>query len=215
MTGVGVVRVLVVDDHQMMAQALAAALSDQPGIDVVAIAGTASDGTRLAAQTTPDVVVMDYRLPDGDGVEATARIRRASPTTAVVMVTASSHETVISSAIEAGCVGFVTKDRAIQDVVAAVHAAARGDVAFPASALLGLQAASRGAARSRVLTPRELEVLRLLAGGASTEDVADGLFVSVSTVRNHVHSILTKLGVHSKLEAVVTAVREGIIDLPG
>lgn len=208
------IRVLVVDDHEMVAQGLIGVLASMADIEVVGMAGTVRDATELAARLAPDVVVMDYRLPDGDGVAATAAIRREQPDTAVVMVTASTHDTVVAAAIEAGCVAFVSKTRAAKEVVAAVRAAARGDVAFPASALARLQATG-ASGRARTLTPRELEVLQLLAEGASTGQVADRLFLSPSTVRNHVQNVLTKLDVHSKLEAVTTAVREGIVDIPG
>lgn len=208
------IRVLVVDDHEMVAQGLVGVLASMADIEVVGMAGTVRDATQLAAHLAPDVVVMDYRLPDGDGVTATAALRREQPDTAVVMVTASTHDTVIAAAIEAGCVAFVSKTRAAKEVVAAVRAAARGDVAFPASALARLQTTG-ASGRARTLTPRELEVLQLLAEGASTGQVAERLFLSPSTVRNHVQNVLTKLDVHSKLEAVTTAVREGIVDIPG
>jgi DNA-binding NarL/FixJ family response regulator len=207
-------RVLIVDDHAMVAEGLAEVLGAEPGIEVVGRAGTVRDARRLAAETVPDVVVMDYRLPDGDGAEAARRIREEHPATAVVMVTASDHDTVIAAAIEAGCAAYVTKDRAAQDVVAAVRAAARGEVAFPASALARMIPRMRGATagpKSGALTPREREILQFLADGRSTKDIAADLVLSPSTVRNHVQNILGKLDAHSKLEAVTTAVRQGIV----
>lgn len=206
------ISVLIVDDHEMVAQGLAEVLSAEADLTVVGQAGTARDAQRLAGQLQPDVVVMDYRLPDGDGAETAKQIRAEHPDTKVVMVTASDHDTVISSAIEAGCSAYVTKDRAAQEVVTAVHAAARGELAFPASALARMIPRMRGGnASSGALTPRELEVLQLLADGRSTKDIADELVVSASTVRNHVQRILGKLDAHSKLEAVTVAVRQGIV----
>lgn len=207
-------RVLVVDDHAMVAEGLVDVLSAEPGIDVVGRAATARDAERMAAQFVPDVVVMDYRLPDRDGLSATVAIRSENPDTAVVMVTASDHDTVVAAAVEAGCAAYVTKDRAAQDVVAAVHAAARGEVAFPAAVLQGLLSRGTARARSSALTRREVEVLQLLAEGLSTREVAERFVLSTSTVRNHVQNVLVKLGAHSKLEAVSIATRQGIIGFP-
>lgn len=208
----GEIRVLVVDDHEMVAEGLVGALKAEPDVEVVGTAGTVQEATQMAARLAPDVVVMDYRLPDGDGVSATAAICRESPGSSVVMVTASTHDAVVAAAIDAGCVAFVTKDRAASDVVAAVRAATRGEVAFPARGLAHLKKAS--GRHVGTLTPRELEVLQFLADGASTNHIAARLFLSPSTVRNHVQSVLTKLNVHSKLEAVTTAVREGLVGYP-
>lgn len=208
-------RVLIVDDHEMVAQGLSEVLDAEEEIDVVGRAGTVRDAQRMAAQLSPDVVVMDYRLPDGDGLMATTAIRDRDPQTAVVMVTASDHDTVVAAAIEAGCSGFVTKDRAAQDVVAAVRAAARGEAGFPAAVLGRLLGRSRTAPRATgALTPRELEVLQLLADGLSTREIAERFVLSISTVRNHVQNILTKLDAHSKLEAVSVAMRQGIVGRP-
>lgn len=208
-------RVLIVDDHEMVAQGLSEVLATETGIEVIGRAGTVRDATRMAGQLAPDVVVMDYRLPDGDGLAATSAIRGQNPDTAVVMVTASDHDTVVAAAIEAGCSGFVTKDRAAQDVVSAVRAAARGEAGFPAAVLNRLLGRGHAAPRDRgALTPRELEVLQLLAEGLSTRDIAERFVLSISTVRNHVQNILTKLGAHSKLEAVSVAMRQGIVGRP-
>jgi two-component system, NarL family, nitrate/nitrite response regulator NarL len=200
----------------MVAEGLTEVLSATGHIEVVGCAGTVADALRLAAQLAPDVVVMDYRLPDGDGLAAAAAIRGRHPATAVVMVTASDHETLVTAAVEAGCSAYVTKDRAGREVVAAVETAARGDVAFPASVLARLLPRGTAAPRQTgALTPREVEVLRLMADGRSSRDIADTLVLSVSTIRNHTQNILTKLGAHSRLEAVTIATRQGIIRPPG
>lgn len=152
----GAIRVLVVDDHEMVADGLVGALKAEPDVDVVGTAGTVQNATQMAARLAPDVVVMDYRLPDGDGdgVGATAAICRESPGSAVVMVTASTHDAVVAAAIDAGCVAFVTKDRAASDVVAAVRAATRGEVAFPARALAHLK--TTAGRHAGTLTPARL-----------------------------------------------------------
>lgn len=210
------IRVLVVDDHEMVAEGLTEVLSATGHIEVVGRAGTVADAERLATQLSPDVVVMDYRLPDGDGLTAAAAIRGRNPDTAVVMVTASDHETLVTAAVEAGCSAYVTKDRAGREVVSAVETAARGDVAFPASVLGRLFPRATPVPRQTgALTPREIEVLQLMAEGRSSRDIADMLVLSVSTIRNHTQNVLTKLGAHSRLEAVTIATRQGIIRLPG
>ncbi|TMK19984.1 MAG: response regulator transcription factor, partial [Actinobacteria bacterium] len=143
------------------------------------------------------VVLMDYELPDGDGATATQRIKSEMPETQVVMVTSFDDESVLVRAIEAGASGFITKHKAIQEVSSAVRAAKAGE-AFP-----------RGLGAD--LTPRESEVLKMLAEGVSNQKIAEKLVVSMHTVRNHVQNVITKLGAHSKLEAVATAMREGLL----
>lgn len=209
------IRVLVVDDHAMVAEGMATILGDQDDIDVVAVAGTVADALRLAATRDPNVVVMDYRLPDGQGTEAARRIREEDPRVQIVMVTASGHDTVLADALDAGCAGFVTKDRAADDVVAAVRAAHAGEATIPPAMLARLLPRLRSNRRDvGVLTPREQEILQLLAQGLSNSDITERLVVSPSTVRNHVQNILRKLDAHSRLEAVATAVREGLVRPP-
>ncbi|MBW3662520.1 MAG: response regulator transcription factor [Actinobacteria bacterium] len=210
------IRVLIVDDHVMVAQGLSEVLGAEADMEVVGQARTMHEAELCAGRFEPDVVVMDYRLPDGDGAEATVRIRARQPEIAIVMVTASDHDTVLAAAIEAGCTGYVTKDRAAQEVVSAVRAASRGEMTVPPAMLAKLLPRMRSQRRPvGALSPRELEVLQLLAEGLSNQDIADRLVLSISTVRNHVQNVITKLGVHSKLEAVTTAMRQGIIDAPG
>jgi two-component system response regulator DevR len=161
----------------------------------------------------PDVVLMDYELPDGDGAVATERIKAEVPATQVVMVTSFDDETVLVRAIEAGCSGFITKHKAIQEVSSAVRAAHAGEALISPSMLARLLPRLRQNPRGlgADLTPREVEVLKLLADGVSNQQIAEKLVLSMHTVRNHVQNVITKLGAHSKLEAVATAVREGII----
>ncbi|MDP9021767.1 MAG: response regulator transcription factor [Actinomycetota bacterium] len=212
----GMIRVMIVEDHVMVAQGMTEVLGAEDDIEVVGHVRTVAEARVAAIRHRPDVVLMDYRLPDGDGADAAAHIRRDLPGTSVVMVTASAHDSVLAAAVEAGCSGYVTKDMAAEDVVTAVRAAHAGQATIPPSLLARLlprlQTTRRGPA---ALSPRELEVLRLVASGWSTRDIAEQLFVSVSTVRNHIQSTLRKLEAHSKLEAVATAVREGIIHPPG
>lgn len=210
-----VIRVLIVDDHAMVAEGLRDALSAHDDIEVVGGAGTARHAEELVERLRPDVVVMDYRLPDSDGATTAKRMRAGKGGPAVVMVTASDHDSVVAAAVEAGCSAYVTKDRAVREVVAAVRAAARGELTFPVEVLARLLPQVREEAAAKGLSPRQLQVLQLLAAGRSTDAIATELSLSTHTVRNHVQAILSKLGVHSKLEAVNTAVQRGIIDYPG
>jgi len=207
------IRVVVIDDHEMFAQGLQAILSADPAIEVVATAGTVEAGCAAVRMHEPDVVLMDYELPDGDGAVATERIKAEVPATQVVMVTSFDDETVLVRAIEAGCSGFITKHKAIQEVSSAVRAAHAGEALISPSMLARLLPRLRQNPRGlgADLTPREVEVLKLLADGVSNQQIAEKLVLSMHTVRNHVQNVITKLGAHSKLEAVATAVREGII----
>lgn len=212
----GPIRVLVVDDHQLLTQALFAALDGEDGIEVVGAAGSVEEGCSLAASRLPDVVLMDHRLPDGNGVEAARAIRAERPDTKVVMLTATTDDEVLVAAIEAGCSGYITKHRSVAELVAAVRSAHAGEVlispAMLARLLPKLRPQPRGVAE---LSVREREVLTLVAEAMTTPDIAKALYLSQHTVRNHIQNILNKLGAHSKLEAVATAIRTGLIRYPG
>jgi DNA-binding NarL/FixJ family response regulator len=207
------IRVVVVDDHEMFVQGLTAVLSADPSIEVVGTAGTVEAGIASVRMHSPDVVLMDYELPDGDGASATQRIKGEVPDAQVVMVTSFDDEGILVRAIEAGCSGFITKHKAIQEVAAAVRAANAGEALISPSMLARLLPKLRQNPRGlgSDLTAREVEVLKLLAGGRSNQQIAEALVLSLHTVRNHVQNVITKLGAHSKLEAVATAVREGLI----
>jgi DNA-binding NarL/FixJ family response regulator len=208
-------RVLLVDDHQLMASTLQLALENESDIRVVGLARNLAEARTALASTHPDVVLLDQRLPDGDGVAAIPDLYKMRPDTQIVVLTANTSEAVLVAAVEAGAAGFVTKTGTIEEVVGAVRAAATGDTVI-APALLGRLLArvvrhERGIGSD--LTPREREILELLAEGLSNAAIAERLHVSVYTVRNHVANLSTKLGAHSKLEALSIAVREGL--LPG
>lgn len=210
-------RVLVVDDHQMMAESLAAVLGSEPDVDVVGVAATAADALARATDLTPDVVLMDFRLPDGDGGTATEAIRRAVPSTQVVMFSGYVDDSTLSRAVDAGCVGFVHKTADVDTLLDAVRRADLGEPVFSADDLSRLVRHLRDDTRpvGSDLTSRELEVLQLLAEGATTDRLAEQLFISKHTARSHVRNILAKLGAHSKLEAVAVAARAGIVSIDG
>ena len=205
--------VVLVDDHALFSQSLSLVLESYPDIVIKGRADTLAGGVSLVARHQPDVVLMDYRLPDGDGVAGAHRVKEVSAQTKVVILTAIEDEAVLAAAIEAGCAGFITKTSSVDDLVAAVRQAAAGEAVITPSLLVRLlpRLHRREQPTRFDLTPRELEVLKLLATGLSNAAIAEELSLSVNTVRNHVANLLMKLGVHSKLEALSVAVREGLV----
>jgi len=207
------VRVLVVDDHAVLASALAQALDAESDLHAVGVAGTLQRAEAMVASTAPDVLLLDHRLPDGDGVEAVARFRELRPSLAVIVLTASAAEHVMVSAIEAGVSGFLSKTRSLTEVTSAVRAAAAGEAVISPEMLARLlpRLNRHGRAGRETLTEREREVLGLLSEGLTNAAIAERLVVSVHTVRNHVANLSAKLGASSKLEALSIAVREGLL----
>lgn len=213
-------RVLLVDDHQLLTDSLARILAAEPDMEVVGIAGTVAEAKQLARERM-DVVLMDYRLPDGTGAEATRAIKARWPSARVVMLTAVHDDETVLERIQAGADGYRTKDRAVEDVVKAVRDARSGETLLPRSVIVGIaqrvaSARDRHPERPQIepLTARELEVLRALADGLPTPEICERLFISRNTLRTHVQNIMAKLHVHSKLEAVTIALRYRIIDPP-
>lgn len=210
------ITLVLVEDHQMVAEGMIATLGAQPDIHVVGMASTAAEALERIRVTKPSVVLMDHRLPDGDGTEVAATLKAELPETKFVMLTASEDDAVLLRAIEAGCSGYLTKGTSVQSLIDAVRSAHAGEALISSSMLARLLPKLRPTYRrlGADITPRERDVLRHLATGASTADLASDLNISVATARNHVQNILNKLGAHSKLEAVSVAVREGIVEYP-
>ncbi len=214
------IRVLLVEDHQLLADALSALLAREPDFEIVGVAGTVADA-KLLARERLDVVLMDYRLPDGTGVEATRAIKARWPGARVVMVTALTDDETVLESIQAGADGYMTKDQAADEVVAAVRAAYAGETLLPRSVIIEI-ARRVAAARERgderrvmePLTPRELEILRALTEGMSTPEICAKLFIAPNTLRTHVQNIMGKLRVHSKLEAVAVALKYRLVEPP-
>ena len=206
-------RVLIVDDHEVLAASLAQVLDHEPDLTVVGSAGTLEKARALLATAAPDVVLLDHRLPDGDGVEAIPDLLALRPEASIVVLTATTADHVLVAAIEGGASGFVSKTRGLDEVTSAVRAAAAGESVISPEMLARLlpRLHRREPAPRDTLTEREREVLQLLAEGLSNAAIAERLFVSVHTVRNHVANLSTKLGAHSKLEALSIAVREGLL----
>jgi DNA-binding NarL/FixJ family response regulator len=208
------IRLLIVDDHDMLADSLRLVFASCADIEVVGAVGTVSDAVAGALELHPDVVLMDYKLPDGDGIEAVTLIKQNDPTIQLVMLTGSGEDQRLARrAFEAGCSGFMSKSRSVDDLLAVVRAAHAGEVLINPLMLLKLlpPAARNDDGRRAGLSRRELEVLSVMAEGVSDKELAVRLFVSLNTVRKHTQNIIRKLGAHSKLEAVVIAVREGMI----
>jgi DNA-binding NarL/FixJ family response regulator len=202
------IRLMLVDDHDMVAQGLKIILEDEPDIDVVAVANSAAQAVAIATTARPDVILMDYYLPDGNGASAAARIRSDNPNIKVVLLTGSDDPDALQRAVDAGCAGYLDKSGPLDELAAAVRVAAAGHVVISAEDLSRLVPRTR---EGTVLTEREREVLFLIADGLTNQAIAARLVLSVHTVRTHVQTILGKLGAHSKLEAVATAKRRRLL----
>ena len=206
-------RVLIVDDHQMFAESLGRLLSSRDDSDVRYAATVAGAGP-AATEHSPDVAIVDWNLPDGDGAAVTRSIRRSRPDTRVLVLTGATSTNVVHQALDAGADGFLTKDRAADELFEAIDAVMRGEVSLTSDALTEVLRARREPTVEAGLSERELQILTMLAAGSSNKEIAGELYLSVNTVRNHVQRLSQKLDAHSRLEAVVTAVRAGLIELP-
>ena len=207
------IRVMIVDDHEMFAQSLEVILAREGDMKVVATASTATEASVAARAHHPDVVLLDYHLDADSGTRVARLLRTESPHVKVIMLTASTDSAALADAVDAGCAGYVTKDKTIREVVRSVRAVHAGEASMSGAMLARLLPMMRRERQTPGfdLTPRELTVLRLLATGMSTPAIAAELHLSVNTVRNHTQNVLTKLDAHSQLEAVTTAQRLGIL----
>ncbi len=218
------VRVLIVDDHEVLADALAMIIDREPQLQFVGAAGTIAACLSMAKQTCPDVILLDVNLPDGDGLTAVPDIMRICPETHVLVFTSLADERTLLRAIDTGVTGFVAKSRPLSEVLAAIRQAAEGEIIMPSSLLMGLVARVSRARSSwgvdqdspgaAMLTKREREVLERMARGQSAPEIAETLNIKTHTVRTHIRNLMGKLGVHSRLEAVMLALRLGLIDAP-
>lgn len=209
------IRVLLADDHRMLREGLRRTLEDE-GFDVVAEADDGAEAVRLALDVEPDVIVMDVTMPNVDGVDATRQLRERRPDSRIVMLTMHSDQDIVASAIRAGASGYLTKDCSADELVSAIVEIARGGTVLSpglAGAMLNeVQKLGRPVTEMEpVITKREEEVLQLIADGLSTQEVAERLYISLKTVKNHLASIYQKLDSRDRTQAVVRAVRMGII----
>jgi DNA-binding NarL/FixJ family response regulator len=217
-TGAAPTRILVVDDYGLFRSGLASLLGSAADIEVLAQASGGRAAVRLAAELKPDVVLMDVRMPDLSGFEATRMILASEPQTRVVILTVLAEDQDVEDAIAAGACGFLAKETPIDEVLAAVRAAAQGAAWLsPRAAEVVLDRVRRGAGREKedrgaleALSQRELDVLDLIARGMENAEIAATLNISPRTAKNHVSSILAKLGVPSRVQAAIYAVRQGL-----
>jgi len=212
----GKVGILIVEDQDMIAEMLRRAIDGEGDLRVVGVVGSVRDAVESARELHPDVVVMDYGLPDGNGAEATRLIKGEEPDVEVIMLTGMSGGAVLAEALDAGCSGFVPKEAHYSELLIAIRGVLGGQVQVAQYLMTDLVMHLRPhpSAVGSDLTARELEVLRLLAAGRSTTEIAAQLFLSVHTVRNHIANLLSKLQAKSRLEAVAIALRQGIVTMP-
>jgi DNA-binding NarL/FixJ family response regulator len=219
-TGMGInTRVLIVQDHPLLASAIERILESEPDLTVCGIARSGTDAAPLAARMKADVVLLDFRLPDVSGPAAAGMILSAIPSASIVFHSADESEADLLDAIDSGATAFLTKSAAADQIVEAVRRAALGEVLIPvalfAKAIARQRRLSAEAADHQKLvaqfTPRELEVLRLMAEGLDTPTMADHLGIATHTVQWHVRHVIEKLQVHSKLQAVIEGARKGLI----
>ena len=221
-SGADPIRVLVVDDHALFRRGLEMVLQQEPDIEVVGEASDGAEAVVTAVNTTPDIVLMDVRMPRRGGIDACTAIKDAVPSAKIIMLTISDEEADLYEAIKAGAMGYLLKEISIEEVASAIRAVAEGQSLISpsmASKLLTEFASmiKKTDERQQVLTPRltdrEMEVLRLVARGLNNRDIAKELFISENTVKNHIRNILEKLQLHSRMEAVVYAVREKLLEI--
>ena len=207
------VRVLIVEDHQVVADGLAALLNDQPDMTVVGKAASVVDSIARAQELKPDIVLVDFRLTDGTGADAGLGIRQVRPETKLIFLTREDSDAARFAAIEVGASAFIHKSQAAAEVVAAIRTVASGGTLFTPRTIATLLNRRRAMdIQLESLTPREKEVLRLMAEGRSSRDIGAKLGISYTTVRTHIRSLGSKLGVHSKLEAIVKARELALIE---
>ncbi len=216
-------RVLLADAHSLFREALSSALAAEPDLAVVAEARDGLEAVAEAARSEPEVAVLDAELPNCDGVRATRLIRDRLPGCRVVVLAAEEDHDTLADAVQAGASGYLTKASPLTDLVEAIRAVHRGDTLVPARMLGGLlgrlvnrrHEQSSAVRRMGRLTPREKEVLSLLAEGGDNDSIAQALVISPQTARTHIQNVLVKLGVHSRLEAAALAIQNGLLDGAG
>jgi DNA-binding NarL/FixJ family response regulator len=215
---VDALRVLIVDDHDLFRTGLRNLLEEQ-GVQIVGEAATGTDAVRIVRELAPDVVVMDLNMPGMGGVEATRNISGIAPLTRVVMLTISEEDSDVMDAILSGACGYLLKDSSIQDLIAGIESAARGEsLISPNIAAKVLQRVRATSTQPEIastiraeLSDREIEVLKLIANGKDNAVIAAELHISPKTVKNHISNILMKLQIDNRIQAAVYAVRSGIV----
>ena len=219
------IRVLIADDHALFRRGLEMVLAEEEGIELVGQASDGAEAVQIAIEAVPDVVLMDIRMPKTTGIEAARAMKEVAPSAKIVILTISDEEEDLFEAIRAGASGYLLKDIPLDEVAAAVRSVHGGQslinpsmagkllTEFATLARRDQEEESSKHAPAPKLTDREMEVLRLVARGMNNRDIAKELFISENTVKNHVRNILEKLQIHSRMEAVMIAVREKLIEI--
>ncbi len=216
------IRVLIVDDHALFRRGLQMVLEQETDIVVVGEGGDGAEAVTKTQELMPDVVLMDVRMPKRGGIEATKQIKEIAPHVKILMLTISDEEADLYDAIKAGATGYLLKEVSIEEVGAAIRSVQTGQSLISPSmaskllsefATMVKRADEKQAAPQPRLTDREMEVLKLVAKGRNNRDIAKELFISENTVKNHIRNILEKLHLHSRMEAVVYAVREKLLEI--
>ncbi len=216
------ITVSMIEDHQILVDSLSLMLRYEEDIDFLGSASSIAEGLTLVKETTPDVLLLDVGLPDGNGLDLIPEVNTNSPDTSIVVLTSLSDEATLMRVIDSGISGFVSKNSELSELMETIRKAADGEIVMPTSLLVGLlmrlprdkAAAYQDENGWERLTLREQEVLELLATGKSGTEIAEELHIAPLTVRTHIRNLMSKLGVHSRLEAVTFGMKKGLIEPP-
>lgn len=216
------ITVSMIEDHQILVDSLSLMLRYEEDIDFLGSASSIAEGLTLVKETTPDVLLLDVGLPDGNGLDLIPEVNTNSPDTSIVVLTSLSDEATLMRVIDSGISGFVSKNSELSELMETIRKAADGEIVMPTSLLVGLlmrlprdkAAAYQDENGWERLTLREQEVLELLATGKSGTEIAKELHIAPLTVRTHIRNLMSKLGVHSRLEAVTFGMKKGLIEPP-
>jgi DNA-binding NarL/FixJ family response regulator len=214
------ISIAIIEDHLVLVEALELLLSSERDISVAGCADNFSDGKELLQRIKPDVLILDVGLPDGNGLDLIPIVKANIPDTKIIVLSCLTDETTLIRAIDGGVTGFISKGSSLSKLLSTIRKVAQGEIVLPSSLLFGLlKRYPRGRAVVSVeeqlwerLTPREQEVLAHLAHGKSGDDIAQTLHIAPLTVRTHVRNLMSKLGAHSRLEAVAFGLKYGLID---
>lgn len=216
------ISVAIIEDHQILVDSLGLMLRYEPDMEFLGAASTVSDGQQLIQHSKPDVLLLDVGLPDGNGLDIIPEVNSTSPETHIVVLTSLSDEVTLMRVIDSGISGFVSKNSQLSELLATIRKAADGEIVMPTSLLMGLlmrlprdkAAAYKDEKGWERLTVREQEILEQLAKGKSGNEIAEEFHIAPLTVRTHIRNMMSKMGVHSRLEAVAFGLKKGIIDPP-
>jgi DNA-binding NarL/FixJ family response regulator len=214
--------VIMIEDHQILVDSFSLMLRYEPDFEFLGSASSLEKGRNLLKETTPDVLLLDVGLPDGNGLDIIPEVKRLSPETNIVVLTSLTDENTLMRVVDSGISGFVSKDSQLSELLVTIRKAAEGEIVMPTSLLVGLlmrMPRDRAAAFQdengwERLTVREQEVLEQLATGKSGDEIAEELHIAPLTVRTHIRNFMSKMGVHSRLEAVAFGMKNGLIEPP-